>query len=164
MGQYFRIANVDKKEYIELSSKLWEICANNDCRILPYLLADGNKDGVGSGLLTCVEPEEVEEFKKRGYAVVNEPTESFRWYLMEKVTKYFGRWWGDRIVVAGDYGYSGIYEAIKNDPGWKDITEEAVKEFNEFIEIDELKITGIPQRINPDMIITPNGAYMNPKL
>ena len=52
MGQYFLIVNLDKKEYIhphELGSglKLWEICANNICRVLPFLLRKSNETGGG---------------------------------------------------------------------------------------------------------------------
>jgi len=46
MGQYFIIVNIDKREFFTPSiSKIWEICANNDCRPLPYLLAEPNKSG-----------------------------------------------------------------------------------------------------------------------
>jgi len=52
MGQYFLILNLDKKEYLhphKLGSgyKLWEICANNVCRVLPFLLRKSNETGGG---------------------------------------------------------------------------------------------------------------------
>ena len=52
MGQYFLVVNLDKKEFIhphELGSgmKLWEICANNACRVLPFLLRKSNETGGG---------------------------------------------------------------------------------------------------------------------
>ena len=52
MGQYFLIVNLDKKEFIhphKLGSglKLWEICASNACRVLPFLLRKSNETGGG---------------------------------------------------------------------------------------------------------------------
>lgn len=52
MGQYFVIVNLDKKECIHPHSmscgaKLWEICANNICRVLPFLLRQSNEGGGG---------------------------------------------------------------------------------------------------------------------
>ncbi len=39
---------MDRKEYIRPALlKIWEICINNDCRILSYLLATNNTDGTG---------------------------------------------------------------------------------------------------------------------
>jgi hypothetical protein len=149
MGQYFIIANIDKKECVELSPKLWEICANNDCRILPYLLADGNADGV-NGLYIYINPEEKEKYSDE-YEVVCET--EFTCHMIRK-TEFFGRWSGDRIVVAGDYGYSGIYEAVKRDPAWLNITGAAVREFNEFMGLDELKIKENMEYIRPDLVLS----------
>lgn len=52
MGQYFLVIDLDKKEYIsphELDSgaKLWEICANNISRVLPFLLRMSSETGGG---------------------------------------------------------------------------------------------------------------------
>lgn len=143
MGQYFKMVNPDKREFIELSAKLWELCANNDARILPYLLADGEKDGTG-----------LVEYYNDGKG-----ERQYRW----KETQFFGRWSGDKIVVAGDYGHSGLYDEAKN--GYTDITEDAVREFNEFIGIPKLKITETPNYIRPDMVATSAGkVYTDPKI
>jgi len=142
MAQYFVIANLDKKEYIELSLKLWEICANNDARILPYLLATNNPDGVSRKLLTSIwaEQEVPEGWEHLEYFDTGKTV----YRIIKKKTKYFGRWCGDRIAVIGDYS-----DMADNNPGisyhyvlehFKNITKEAVEEFNEFIEDYDLQI------------------------
>ena len=48
MGQYFIFVNIDKREFIQPDggNNLWELCADiSNAGILPYLLADGEKDG-----------------------------------------------------------------------------------------------------------------------
>lgn len=81
MGQYYLIVNIDKKEFIDPSKlgdgiKLLEIVGDRSFSLagLALLLADGN--GRGGGDFPSDHP--------LGYLI--------------------GRWSGDRIVVAGDYG------------------------------------------------------------
>lgn len=52
MGQYFHLINFDKKEYINGWNlgggvKLWEWCANNITRVIPFLLRKSNEGGGG---------------------------------------------------------------------------------------------------------------------
>jgi len=52
MGQYFLLVNLDKREYIDPHKiggllKLWEWCANDFCRILPFLLRKSDSTGGG---------------------------------------------------------------------------------------------------------------------
>jgi len=52
MGQYFILINLDKKECIcswnlSTGAKLWEWCANNICRLLPFLLRKSSENGGG---------------------------------------------------------------------------------------------------------------------
>ena len=103
MGQYFIIANMDRKEFIHPHSlntgaKLWEICANNVGRLLLFLLRKSNEGGGGD---ICKEYDNA------------------------------GRWAGDRIAVIGDYDESGIYDEAKGK--WQDISKEANKEFEDFM-------------------------------
>ncbi len=166
MGQYFIIVNLDKKEYIKPSLlKLWEICANNDVRILGYLLATNNPDGTHLMRSFKMRPEEVREKYPDWEPVYY--NEEYGYTIAKKKTKYFGRWCGDRIAVVGDYAdeatnYDGpSYHHIE--ATFRDITEEAVKEFNEFIELDELKIKR-PSYISPDMVVSADGISHNPKI
>jgi len=97
--------NLDKKEYIEPRGgiKLRDLCTETANAILPYLLADGEKDG--TPLMTNTSKEWVKNEKlKNGWRVLKEG-EMFneKYWIMEKVTRFFGRWSGDRIIVAGDY-------------------------------------------------------------
>jgi len=138
MSQYFVFVNLDKKEYIEPRGgiKLRELCTNITNAILPYLLADGEKDG--TPLMTSTSKEWVKNEKlKNGWRVLEEgeiPNEKY--WILEKITKFFGRWCSDRIVVAGDYGHTKLYDLVMeegDESEWKDITEEAYREFYEFL-------------------------------
>ena len=51
-GQYFLVVNLDKSEFIHphrvgSGLKLWEICANNVSRLLPFLLRQSSEGGGG---------------------------------------------------------------------------------------------------------------------
>jgi len=115
MGQYFLIANLDRKEYIDPHSlgygaKLWEICASNLPGLLVYLLRKSNELGGGD--------------------VRDEPSE----------LGFCGRWAGNKIVVIGDYDESGLFRKIRNDPSWKDISADAADEYNDFIGSSHLMV------------------------
>ena len=138
MSQYFLFVNLDKKEYIEPRGgfTLLDLCAEPANAILPYLLADGEKDG--TPLMTSTSKEWVRNEKlKSGWRVLKEGEMlNEKYWIMEKVTRFFGRWSGDRIVVAGDYGHTKLYDLVMeegDESEWKDITEEAYKEFYEFL-------------------------------
>jgi hypothetical protein len=52
MGQYYLVVNKDRQEYISphqlgCGAKLWEICANDLPRVLPYLLHQSSGTGGG---------------------------------------------------------------------------------------------------------------------
>jgi hypothetical protein len=162
MGQYFIIVNIDKKEYIDPpdSAKLWEICANNSVRMLAYLLATNDGDGafIAKHFFSKEQFKEIIERIKRelgedyGFEIYchdNKDCESG--YVFPKL-KYFGRWAGDRIVVLGDYAKPGftpnfrpyfpLYRDVNPKNGWRDITKEVIREFNWYIEADDLKVKG----------------------
>ncbi len=176
MGQYFRIVNLDKKEWIEPDGwKLWELCANNSIRMLGYLLATNNWDGTGIAK-HFFSKEELDEIKKEleslgfEYEIYFVDGKNFTGYVVPKL-KYFGRWCGDRIAIVGDYadqstnykvGVSGpSFHELDINPEWRDITKEVVKEFNYFIEKDELKVE-YSIFIRPDLVVGSNGFINNP--
>ena len=151
MGQYFILVNLDKKEYVMASVlKLWEWCANDDARMIPYLLATSNKDG--TNLVSSVEDGKP---IPRGWKVVySYKVSNKKYHLIERETKYYGRWAGDRIVLLGDYAegiYEGMFERILDE--YKDITSELIEEFNEFIGDEDLKIKGFSWMM-ADIMIT----------
>jgi len=162
MSQYFIFVNLDKKEYIKpkRGAKLWEICAYvSGAGILAYLLADGEKDGTPL-MDGSQNKEEIDRLLKKGWKIHHEGEISGkRYWVLEKETKYFGHWSGDRIVVAGDYGHSELYETVQESEEWKNITEEAYKEFYDFLGFESE--TGA---INPDIIITAESVAKSPKL
>jgi len=85
MGQYFRIVNYDKREYVKAQDigemKLWEWCANHEAAVFPFLLARSD-DGERSWR---------DEY----------PTA--------------GRWAGDRVALVGDYDRSGDYQRAERE-------------------------------------------------
>jgi len=116
VGQYFRLVNLDKKEYVDPWAigglgKLWEWCANNQCRVIPFLLRKSSQGGGGD---------------------------------IHKDYKYAGRWAGDRIVLVGDYDESGLFDKVEEE--FREISEELAKEFNDFIELELYQVgNGKPQ-------------------
>ena len=75
IGQYFLIANLDKKEFIHphdlnTGAKLWEMCSNNVGGLLLFLLRQSSEGGGGD---------------------------------IREDYKFAGRWANNRIVVVGDY-------------------------------------------------------------
>jgi hypothetical protein len=172
MGQYFLIVNLDKKEYIKPTlMKLWEICANNTIRVLGFLLATNNWDGTGI-------PKHYNN-KEEKEQIINELKELNIDYEIHEykdgsgfiVPKYlfFGRWCCDRVALIGDYAQNApnaeflpsYFYVLEN---YTDITERVIKEFNHFIEIENLKITGFDEYISPDIVITASGGFINPKI
>jgi len=110
MGQYFRLLNYDKKEFIDPwnlggVAKLWEWCANNQCRILPFLLRKSNEGGGGD---------------------------------IEKEYQTAGQWAGDRVALVGDYDESRDFHRAETE--FKNISQEVRKDFNDFIHIKDYKL------------------------
>lgn len=114
MGQYFKIANLDKKEFIcawdiECGAKFKEILFNNIARIVPYLLRKSDDSGGG----------DIHNFDE---------------------LQYCGRWACDRIVIIGDYDSSNLYDEITEEKGWKSIGKEATDEYNSIADFEECKV------------------------
>jgi hypothetical protein len=49
-----------------------------------------------------------------------------------------GSWAGDRIALVGDYDESKLFDAAERK--FRNISQELVEEFNDFIEVGELKL------------------------
>lgn len=102
MGQYFKVINKTKKEFINPHTfgnglKLWEIVASGS--------------GVLQGLGLLLAEGHIEYNKKY------EPIPS----------TIIGRWQGDSIAIVGDYAKSGLYDMCEDEDGkpkngWKDIS------------------------------------------
>lgn len=105
MGQYYKIVNLDKREYIDPWAfgngvKLLEFGLSSGGAMtgLAVLLADGNGRG-GGDLKTTAYMTEVHRALSGEIAVEDIP-------YSEASPPIAGRWAGDRIVIAGDYGDS----------------------------------------------------------
>jgi hypothetical protein len=121
--------------------------------MLGYLLATNNWDGTHiaklyfdrSQLESLIENIRRELGDDYEIEVHNMTDESG--YVVPKL-KYFGRWCGDRIVVLGDYADQATnvkpdfptYDKVLHDPSWTNITEGVIREFNWFIESEDLKV------------------------
>lgn len=89
MGQYWRIVNVDKKEYLD-----------------PYML--------GSGAKLWEQLADEAPSKALLVLVANMPESRGGGDLEEN--EVIGRWAGDRIIVVGDYAENGDHPKIKTEP------------------------------------------------
>jgi len=104
MGQYFMAVNLDKKEYV-----------------CPWCLG-----GVAKFWEWCVNPQ-------AGVLpyLLRKSNESGGGDIDPDEVKHAGRWAGDRIVLVGDYDGSKLYDRARK--GYKNISIEVAKEFNEFV-------------------------------
>ena len=110
MGQYFRLINYDKREYIDPwrlggAAKLWEWCANNQCRIMPFLLRQSTEGGGGD---------------------------------IQKEYDLSGHWAGDSLALVGDYDDSKDFDRAEKE--FNDISHQVAKEYNDFIEVKDYKL------------------------
>lgn len=115
MGQYFVIANLEKREYLdpwkmESGAKAWEQAMNLPSKALLVLLGTGMGRGGGD----------------------------FRIGSMPDGSPVNGRWSGDSIVMVGDYAedsdnpeilcYGGLYSQIfSEETSWTDLSEDFPK-------------------------------------
>lgn len=121
MGQAYLIANIDKKEYIHPEAfndgwKLQEFCGSSDgvLRALGMLTSNGNgrgggdimREGYESNNTFSLRPGEVcesEAICNRDHSNKTLPDgRQQKWRVI--VPEYAGRWAGDRIITAGQYG------------------------------------------------------------
>jgi len=114
MGQYFRLINYTKKEYLDPwrldgGAKLWEWCANNQCRLLPFLLRQSSEGGGGD---------------------------------IQKDYRTAGRWANDRIALVGDYDHSGDWQRAAQE--FTEISQLVCPDFNDFIGLADLTVTRWP--------------------
>lgn len=112
MGQYFVIANLDRKEYIHphrlgSGAKLWELAVNPIAGVFPFLLRQSSEGGGGDVRFESV---------------------------------HAGRWAGCRVVVVGDYDDSKLYRQVQEDAEWKEISAEILDELNRFLELKEYRL------------------------
>ena len=128
MGQYFRAINTDKQEYIcpwciGGGAKLWEWAANPCGSIFTLLLRRSDEGGGG------------DYYGYHKGCGEGGP-------ITCPVSPIAGRWAGDRVALVGDYDSSGLYQSVSQ---YRNISEELVREWNAFIELDTHQL-----RFHPD--------------
>lgn len=148
MGQYFKAANLDKKEVvcpwcIGGGAKLWEWAANTQGAIFTLLLRKSSQTGGGDYRDPIPQSERILAIDSAddpartlqdaiGLAVAAEgmpaniPADSI-----------VGRWAGDRVVLIGDYDESELWKEL---PTYRNISKELVESWNRFIEMDDLQL------------------------
>lgn len=116
MGQYYLIANLDKREYLhphKLGSglKLWEIAASDLSRSLILLLQDSDGRGGGDGN-------------------IDDPV----------IAEFCGRWKNNRLAIVGDYDSKDIYHQCEDESEWKDISFPLRYAYEKWIDYEKLNL------------------------
>lgn len=150
MGQYFKLVNINKREYLHPHCcgdglKFLEITTGGMPALLAYLLRQSNGGGGGDIPLVSEMAHMVksctEDLKKPENQ--NEKSQEFYKHHIEhykkalafaKKIKYAGRWAGDRITLVGDYDDSGLYNETA---GMDNITHFVMEEYNEVVGDEE---------------------------
>jgi dsRNA-specific ribonuclease len=131
MGQYFKIVNVDKKEFLHPHAfgdglKLLEFGASGGSTMLGLAVLLATSNGRGGGDLL---PEDYPKYDPK----TNKLHKSRAHLKQEKIiAKVAGRWAGDRIAVVGDYSDKEnpkeFAEAYKGEEaGYTDISEMVIE-------------------------------------
>lgn len=141
MGQYFKIVNASKKEFIDIG----DLGENNK-----YYYVGQGLNGIALGRLLMSGGD---DWSKEFYRIYGHPQED---------RLYFGAWAGDKIVVAGDYdqadtngikssfeGETGqnLYDRVEVDNQYKDITVEVI----EWLAKDSYTLDMLVERANRDV-------------
>jgi hypothetical protein len=145
MGQYFKAVNEDKKEVVcpwclGGGAKLWEWAANPQGSVFTLLLRKSSAGGGGDyygyytrnfDLVTGGNPAQtLLAGVQCCIAMEGQP-------IPNPGNAIAGRWAGDRVMLVGDYDSSDIWKRL---PEYRNITQELVEAWNDFIEIDNLKL------------------------
>ena len=130
MGQYFAAVNTDKKEFIcpwcvGGGAKLWEWAANPMGAIFTLLLRKSDEGGGGDY-----------------YGYYRGCEEGG--LITRPVSPIVGRWAGDRIALIGDYDGSRLWDQLYRAKTFRNISGDLVETWNDFIEIDSMKLSYKP--------------------
>lgn len=155
MGQYFKAANLDKREFvcpwcINGGAKLWEWAANPQGAIFTLLLRQS--DAVGGGdvnqepILIELDSDGRSETGQTLSEIIAEGFGREGALLKLPPESVVGRWAGDRVVLIGDYDSSGLYGEVDK---FTNISEAVVRDWNQFIGDPERKLSFHPDCCSP---------------
>ena len=146
IGQYFAAVNTDKKEFVcpwclGGVAKLWEWAANPSGAIFTWLLRKSTGSGGGDYQrrtetidLSGSTPEETMGEIKAFVAREGEE-------MKLSPDSVVDRWAEDSVALVGDYDESELwYDLYGNKKTYRNISEELVETWNDFIEIDRMKL------------------------
>ena len=150
MGQYFKAVNLDKQEYVcpwcvGGVAKLWEWAANPWGAVFTMLLRQSSGGGGGDYYGPASRDIHLGQDAKDNAELVMH--EIFKGVAMEgrPVTPApdttVGRWAGDRVALVGDYDQSHLWDEL---PSWRNISKEVVRDWNAFMDIEDMKLTYNP--------------------
>ena len=151
MGQYFKAANIDKKEVvcpwcIGGGAKLWEWAANSYGAIFVRLLRKSTQTGGGAyrdqiprseRMMTVNTPDNPEQAQKSLVDAIGMAVAAEGMPASLPLDTVVGRWAEDRIVLIGDYDESELWKEL---PKYRNISKEVVETWNRFIEMDDLQL------------------------
>ncbi|REK08646.1 MAG: hypothetical protein DWQ37_20120 [Planctomycetota bacterium] len=155
MGQYFKAVNLDKREVVcpwclGGVAKLWEWAAGRHGPVFTLLLRKSSATG-GGDYFDPIPSSEREiridpttDEKQTASAVLGAIMLSVAAEgqpIAEDGKSVVGRWAGDRVALVGDYDRSRLWDEL---PRYRNISKELVEAWNDFIEIDDMKLTFNP--------------------
>lgn len=147
MGQYFKAVNTDKQEMIcpwclGGGAKLWEWAANVQGAVFTLLLRQSDQIGGGDYGASRSRRIDLTEDDAAGEARALADVIAHAVSLEGQPARIpddsiVGRWAGDRVLLVGDYDSSGLYDACRS---YRNISEQLVREWNDFIELDDRQL------------------------
>ena len=142
MGQYFKAANLDKKEVVcpwcmSGGAKLWEWAANPQGAIFTLLLRRSSGGGGGDYGSPPTQILSIEDDPKALAKAVTEGVSREGRPVLLPEDSIVGRWAGDRVVLIGDYDESQLWDELD---AYRNISQQVVETWNDFIELEEMQV------------------------
>ena len=145
MGQYFKIANLDKQEVVcpwclNGGAKLWEWAVNRQIGVLALLLRQSSSTGGGD--YGGPAPEVIELSDSSDLAdVLAKGIMREGMKMPIPSSSVVGSWAGDRITIIGDYDDSGLWTELGQ---FTNISERLIEEWNRFVDDKAFELTYNP--------------------
>lgn len=132
MGQYFKLINTQKKEFVcpwcvGGGAKLWEWAASPHGALLTLLL---QRSTAPKPLPADDDSGSVHDVTHLDVAGSSDQFDEGMWMV--------GRWAGDPVFLVGDYDDTIMYQTAK---WYRNLSEALVGQWNEFIQLDDYQLT-----------------------